>query len=329
MRNQLHNQTKKRFSGGSKAQRNRDFFFESDDDPYEKHLFLASKSLASHQSKFQDISIIRSPSYGKMLLIDKAIQSAEKDEYVYHEALIHPGMLAHPHPESVLILGGGEGASLREVLRYPSVLRATMVDIDGELVELCRKHLPEWSAGAYEDPRASIVITDGKAWIEEKQETYDVIFMDLTDLVTVGASFHLYSLTFFNALRRALNPGGVLVVQASELSILESFSHCCIRKTMARVFPAIRTYLQYVPSFFSEWSFIVATDDATKLSMSSKTIDRRIAERLKRPLRFYDGESHFRMFSISKDLQAILKRDGLVLTSAKAYEKAYEASLLV
>jgi spermidine synthase len=135
-------------------------------DGSEMYLFAIDKTIVKKTTAIQDVEIVDTPSYGIVLILDGLIQSAEDDEHTYHEALVHPGMIGHANPREVLIIGGGEGATLREVLRYRSVQRATMVDIDGELVELCKKHLDDWHKGSFRDPRAEVIIADGRAFLE-------------------------------------------------------------------------------------------------------------------------------------------------------------------
>ncbi len=299
-------------------------WFVEDSDPYERHLYEAARWLVRKRTQFQDVSIIHNRGYGKILFLDGALQSAQDDEYQYHEALIHPAMLLHRRPERVLILGGGEGASLREILKHRSVKHVTMVDIDGELVNLCRAYLPEWSAGAFDDPRTTLVIADGKKWVEENEAAFDIIFMDLTDQIDLGPSFQLYTQGFYNTLRSRLNPGGLLVVQASELSICEYFSHSSISKTLASVFAHTQTYAQHIPSFFAQWSFIVAADAVIPRHVNATSWDRRIARRLAKPLRLYDGESHNRMFALPKDLVAWIRKSGVVVKDPESFSVAYD-----
>ena len=295
-----------------------------DADPDQRHVYEVSGWFAEEQSDYHHIEICTTRAFGRLLALDGAIQSSECDEHVYHEALVHPAMLMHPHPESALILGGGEGASLREVLRHRSVQRATMIDIDGRLVALCRQHLPEWSAGAFDDPRARLVIADGKRWVEESPDQFDFICMDLTDQVDLGASFPLYTQSFFRRLHRQLSPHGVLVVQAGELSPADSFSHCTIRRTLATVFEQVHSYTQCVPSFATEWSFVVASKADAALP-GAREVDEALARRLAAPLRFYDGGAHARMFALPRAVRAVLDRDGIVNTDAETFARARAA----
>ena len=300
------------------------WYFENAD-PHERHLYQVKRWIVSKRSEFQHVGIIESDSYGKLLFLDGAVQSSQRDEYMYHEALIHPAMTLHANPERVLVLGGGEGASVREALRYPGVKHVTMIDIDGELVELCAKHLPEWSAGAFDDPRLRLVIADGKQWIEQTDEKFDVIFMDLTDQIDLGPSLQLYSQGFYKTIKSRLNPGGIFLVQSGEVSVCECFSHGTIRKTLASVFPQVESYVQHIPSFFASWSFIVASMTPQE-TPTTEELDRRILARLGGELRFYDGQTHKRMFMLPKDLRHLLATNGMIHITGNDFEKAFEAS---
>src|SRR6202162_5099890 len=130
---------------------------------------------------FQSVAVLRTAAFGKLLVLDGDTQSSQADEKIYHEALVHPAMAAASERAEVLILGGGEGATLREVLRDATVRRCTMVDIDGEVVELSKRYLPEWSAGAFDDPRARVVIGDALAFLKEDGGTYGAILSGLTE----------------------------------------------------------------------------------------------------------------------------------------------------
>src|SRR5262249_47926390 len=159
--------------------------------------------------------------YGRMLVLDGAIQSAEDDEALYHEMLVQPAMILHPHPENVLIIGGGEGATLREVLVHSSVRSAIMVDIDQEVVALCREHLGAWHCGAFDDPRVQVVYGDGRAFVENDDRYYDVVIVDVVDMLDNGPAQALYTRQFYELLYRRLHPQGIVVVQGLEFSFLD------------------------------------------------------------------------------------------------------------
>jgi spermidine synthase len=249
-----------------------------------------------------------------MLVIDGKTQSAEDDEYVYHEALVHPAMLTHPDPRSVLIIGGGEGATLREILSYQSVERVVMVDIDRELVELCQKLLPEWHQGAFADTRVELIYADGKDYIEQTEATFDVVIVDVCDALEQGPALALYTEHFYRQVRERLAPGGLLVVQAMELSGLDYNDHVQVRDTLLKVFSLVKSYATFIPSFWSQWGFVIASDGLDPSAMSRAVLDERLrtrgpagAEDLGSTLDFYDFETHVRMFALSRDVRAVLE----------------------
>ncbi|HBN8304290.1 TPA: spermidine synthase [Pseudomonas aeruginosa] len=137
-----------------------------DSDPFDQYVYRLRRVLYQGRTRWQNVLIADTYNYDRVLMLDGAIQSAESDESLYHELLVQPAMLAHDEPRDVLIIGGGEGATLREVLSHASVRRAVMVDLDRELVELCREHLFQWHQGAFDDPRSELLTEDGRAYLE-------------------------------------------------------------------------------------------------------------------------------------------------------------------
>jgi len=281
--------------------------------PYESHNFAVKSFLYTGRTAFQDVAILDTHEYGKILVIDGRTQSAEDDEYIYHEALVHPAMLTHADPRSVLIIGGGEGATLREVLRYRSVERVIMVDIDRELVELCQKHLPEWHEGAFQDPRVELVFADGKEYVEQTDAAFDVIVIDVCDALEQGPALSLYTEEFYRRVQERLTPGGLLVIQAMELSGLDYRDHRSVRDTLLKVFPLIRSYSTFIPSFWSEWGFLIASEGLDPAAMAPALLAERLASRgpvgaedLRTALDFYDPDTHVRMFLLPKDVKAAM-----------------------
>src|SRR5438132_5349526 len=160
--------------------------------------------------------------YGKPVVLEGRSQPSEADDSIYHEALVHPGMLACDHaPESGLVIGGGEGATLREILRYPSVRRGVMVDIDGEVVELCKKHLPEMHQGIFEDPRADVRHEDARAYLEKSSERFDFITIDLVEPLEEGPACLLFTKEFYTLVRDRLTPGGAMTLPAGMTTLNE------------------------------------------------------------------------------------------------------------
>ncbi len=172
---------------------------------------LVTRRLHEEQTPYQHLEIYESPRFGRMLVLDGAVQTTEADEFIYHEMLAHPGLLTHPAPRRALIIGGGDGGLLEETLKHP-LERATMVEIDGAVVRWSRQYLDVISAGAFDDPRARLVIGDGIAYVGDARERVDVALVDSTD--PVGPAAGLFSGEFYAVLADRLTPDGVLVVQS-------------------------------------------------------------------------------------------------------------------
>jgi spermidine synthase len=286
--------------------------------PDEIHMFKRSGKILAQQTQFQELQYVETETYGGVLVLDGAVQSAETDEYVYHEALVHPAMIAHPHPKSVLILGGGEGATLREVLKYPTVERAVMVDLDGELVEFCKLHLTSWHQGAFDDPRVELRHEDGRAYLENTHEQFDVIIFDITDGIPEGPAIGLYTREFHKLCCDRLTKEGVMAVQACRLTLSYWEEHAVIRETLGTAFPVVRSYITFIPSFLVTWGFLLATKGVDPLQLSADTISKRIMERgLTDKLRMYDEIAHSVMFCMPKELRANLAKPSRILEDGK------------
>lgn len=224
--------------------------------------FRVSSILAECQTSFQRVRIYNTPAFGKVLVLDDETQSAERDEKVYHESLVHPAMSTfggENTPRRVLIIGGGECATAREVLRYPSIENVTMVDIDGELMELCREHLPEWGMGAWSDKRLNILAEDAYTWLNEyRGDKFDVIIMDLCDpdFTDKGNQINrFYTREFTGLVYRTLNEHGVFVMQCGDYETM-GISASPVFDTFRR--EQCHTYTVFIPSFTSMWGFLIA-----------------------------------------------------------------------
>lgn len=272
--------------------------------PYEGHLHGVKRIIYTGKTKFQQVDIVDSYSFGKCLFLDGKLQSSEYDEWVYHESLVHPAMVTHPNPRKVLIIGGGEGATAREILRYPSVERVVMVDIDRELVELCKSYMPEWSQGAFEDPRFELVISDGRKFIEESSEMFDVVILDLTDPIPGTPSVFLYTKEFYELVKRRLSNNGVMVTQATSLRFsLETFAK--IRNAVSTTFPIVKPYTAPTISFLSFWGFVLGSLGRDPLSFNSEDINIRLRS-LRGDLQFYNGYTHRCLFQLPRKVRETL-----------------------
>ena len=280
-------------------------------------LYGLEEILYSGKTKYQKVDIVRTRDYGLALVLDGLLQSAEVDEFIYHEVLVHPVMLTHPSPRDVLVIGGGEGATIREVERYRDVETITMVDLDGELIEIVKKRLPSWSQGAFGDKRLKLVISEGRSFLEDQpDDSYDVIIMDATDPVEWGPAAKLYTKEFYSTAFRKLRGGGILVTQASSLSH-SLRTYLSILHTLGEVFPRTCGYSVYVKSFASVWGFAVGSKGRLPSEMTGKDVDEMIKSRKLRGLRFYSGRIHEALFSLTEALTRSWKAETLTLTDEK------------
>jgi len=269
--------------------------------------------IAWQRTRYQDVAIVELEGIGKTLIIDGKTQSAAVDEKVYHEALVHPALVAHGSPRKVLVLGGGEGATLREVLKYKTVSEAVMVDIDEGVVELSRRYLPEWHRGSFDDPRARLVFEDGRKFVEEavkRGESFDAVIVDLVDPLAGGPALKLYTVEFYKLLAELVGSEGVIVTQATSPAFyLEVF--CTVASTISHAFKVVRPYWAYVRSFGGAWGFVFASQQKDAASLSPSEVDARVEKLIEggsSALEFYDGQAHVAMFALSKGLRKELSK---------------------
>jgi spermidine synthase len=256
----------------------------------------AEKVLFDSETEHQHLIIFETLEFGRVMMLDGIVQLTTRDEFVYHEMMAHVPLFAHGRAKKVLIVGGGDGGVLREVLRHPEVKSATLCEIDSGVIELCRAHFPEISAGAYDDRRTKIVIADGTKFVAETDERFDVIMVDSTDPIGPGAV--LFTKDFYAYCRRALAKGGVLVtqnglpfLQAGELKQSLGF----FRDLFADAF----AYLATTPSYFGgPMSYGWATDDARLRHHRRKKIERRYEKAGAFPTRYWRPEVHVAAFAL-------------------------------
>jgi spermidine synthase len=285
--------------------------------PWDIYAHGISHTLAYRKTEFQEMYIVETGAYGKALVLDGKWQSCTGDEFLYHEPLVHPAMLAQGNPHNALILGGGEGATAREVLRWNGIRRAVMIDIDGEVVEACREHLPEMHQGAFDDPRLEIVIEDALRYLDETTSTFDVVISDLSDPIEEGPSFKLFTREYFEKARRVLAPDGVFVVQAGPVSPVEMPLHCRLASTLRAVFPHTASLTSYVPTYAAPWSYILASDRPLDTRPNPDEIDRQLAEKTSGGLRMLDGIALLGLYQLPKHLRTAIAEETRVYTLAE------------
>lgn len=279
--------------------------------PGTAHMFGVVNFLKSLKTKYQQIEVADTDIFGRILILDGKIQSAESDEYIYHEALVQPAMLLNPAPRRVLVIGGGEGATLREVLKHSLVEELVMVDLDQQVVDICRELLPSWHQGSFEDQRLKLFYMDARDFLESKEQLFDVIISDVPEPVESGPALKLFTRQYFELVKKRLAPQGLLALQAGDYGLPFIDAHSSIYNTIRQVMPFVQSYRAFVPSFNTEWGFIIASIDQTYLFAPEK-IDLLIKER-NINLKYFDGETYKSIFALPKDIRKLLAEENKVI----------------
>ncbi len=227
--------------------------------------------------------------FGRLFRLDGHFMTSEKDEFFYHENLVHPAALTHPKPVRALIVGGGDGGSAEELLKHPSIESVTLAEIDASVVAISRKYLPSVHGGAFDDPRLTLRIGDGFDYVRSGLGRYDLIVLDLTD--PGGPSEALYTTDFYRACASRLERDGAMTLHiASPVAHPER-----IRATLSalrQAFPVVTPYLTSIPLYGGLWMMACASATLDPCILDAGEIDRRIAARAIAKLRYYNGDMH-------------------------------------
>jgi len=257
--------------------------------------------LHSEKSDFQEVEIIETEAYGKMLLLDGLVMTTEKDEFFYHEMISHIPMLAHPNPQKVLVVGGGDGGTVREVLKHTSVEEVILCEIDEAVINVSKKFLPQ-IAGKLDDPKVVINIEDAVEYMKRQQESFDVILIDSTD--PLGPGVGLFTEEFYTNAKKALKKNGVLAAQ-SESPILNQKELGLISKLLKKVFPVVKTYTAPVPTYpGSFWSWTFCSENIHPFN----NINEKSAEIIEKSCKFYNKEIHKSVFVLPNFIKNIVNQ---------------------
>ena len=286
--------------------------------PWDIYAHAIDCILAQKKTAYQEMYIVESNGgYGKGLILDGRWQSSTADEFLYHEALVHPAAICHGEPRKVLVLGGGEGATIREVLRWKTVEKVVMVDIDGEVVTACRQHLPEMHQNAFEDPRLELIIGDALKFLDLASQEWDIIISDLSEPVESGPSFQLFTKEFFAKIQRVLMPNGFFVLQAGSLSPIELTLHARLARTLSSVFDNVQSYHSYIPTFGTPWGFLLGSALSIDPRPEPEGTDKLLAEKTSGGLRMFDGTTMLGMFQQAAHIRKAIEEETEVYTISK------------
>jgi spermidine synthase len=265
------------------------------------------KHVCSQTTQFQQVDIIDTQNLGRVVILDKKVQSAELDEFIYHEALVHPAMITHPNPKSILILGGGEGATLREVLKHETVQKVVMVDIDQEFVDLCKRYLRKWHRGSFKNKKVEILFQDAFDYMRKTECMFDIIIADISDPIDEGPALKIYTKEFYSLVKKVLSPRGIFVTHATEVhyAMYKKTAENIVR-IIRNIFPIAKLYFEYIPSFICLWGFAIASAKYNPKTISSSTIENRLQRRKVKDLLYYNALVHKRMFTLPGCLKKFL-----------------------
>ena len=266
-------------------------------------VYFTGTLVERRQTPFQVLEVFETPELGRMFRLDGANMTSERDEFFYHEPLVHPAAAAHPGPRRALVIGGGDGGSSEELLKHSTLELVHMAELDPAVIEVSKAQFAKVHRGVFANPRLKVTVGDGLEYLRTTEVRYDIVTMDLTD--PVGPSVELYTPATFALARGAMAPGGALT-----LHIGSPFSHPDrVRATIGnlrRVFARVTPYFVHIPLYGSVWGFACASDTLDPREATPRAIDQVIARRGIGDLQYYNGEVHQAMFALPNYIRKML-----------------------
>ncbi len=266
-------------------------------------VYFEGTLIDSLQTQFQLIEVFDTPALGKLMRIDGANMTSERDEFFYHEALVHPAAIAHASPRNVLIIGGGDGGSSEEILKHPSIERVVLAELDQGVIDIAKKHFQSVHHNVFANPKLDVRIGDGMAFVKTTTERFDLIYLDLTD--PIGSAEALYTQMFYADCKRALAEGGALV-----LHIGSPFSHPQrVAESIANlraVFSIITPCFTHVPAYGATWGFAVASDAVDPSAVTAAMVEQRLNDRGIGDRQYYNGEMHTAMLALPEYVKTLI-----------------------
>jgi spermidine synthase len=263
----------------------------------------STREFERFQSPFQTVEVHDTRPFGTLFRLDGHFMTSEKDEFFYHENLVHTAAIAHPAPERALIIGGGDGGSAEELLKYSTMKSVTLIEIDLAVIDIARKYFGAVHRGALSDARLTIKVEDGLAFVRSATETFDLIVLDLTD--PGGPSEPLYTADFYRACGARLNPTGAMTLHiASPVAHPER-----IRAGLGNLraaFAVVTPYLVNVPLYGGLWMMASASATLNPSYLTPLDVDRRIAQRKIRDLQYYNGDMHRAGFALPNFIRELV-----------------------
>lgn len=272
--------------------------------------FKIDKVLFEEHTDFQDLIIFENSMWGKVLALDGVIQTTEQDEFVYHEMMGHVPLVSHGKAEQVLVVGGGDGGLLRELLKHKEIRKIVLVEIDPEVIRFSKEHLSFISQGSLDDPRVEIVIQDGMDYVKNTDRTFDVIFCDSTDPIGPGAV--LFTDAFYQGCKEALNEGGIFVNHAG-VPATQRDELPMVYGKLKKQFKEVSFYLGVIPTYVGGYmAFGFSTDSPAYHQLSDQEIQERV-ERIEGKMKYYNAKIHKASFSLPTFISEALYEEESIL----------------
>ncbi len=255
------------------------------------------RTLHTEQTDFQKLDMVETDEFGNMLLLDGMVMTTERDEFVYHEMVAHPALVTHPNPKHVLVVGGGDGGVIREVLKHVEVEKAVLVDIDGKVIQYSKQYLPS-IAGKLEDPRVEVLVDDGFMYIHNHKNAFDVIMVDSTE--PVGPAVHLFERGFYQGIYDALKEDGIFVAQTDnpwfKADLIKQ-----VNRDVKEIFPITRLYVANIPTYPSGlWTFTMGSKKYDPLQV-------KVEEIKEMETKYYTPELHHAAFALPRFVRDLVK----------------------
>lgn len=258
-----------------------------------------TETIHTEQTEYQHLAVINTLDFGKALVLDGLVQITEKDEFIYHEMIVHPILMSHPNPQKVLVIGGGDGGSIREVVKYASVQQADLTEIDEHVILACRKYLPEISC-ALTDKRVRLFIEDGLDFVKRKKDFYDIVIVDSSD--PIGPAEGLYSQEFYTDIHQVLKSDGILVAQTGS-PLFNKDLLAAATSRISKLFPITETYLTAISTYTGGfWTFTLGSKqyDPAQVKPGKKLLKTM-------SLKYYNEDIHKACFALPNFVRELLK----------------------
>jgi spermidine synthase len=267
------------------------------------YFIRSRRAYEKFRSPFQAVEVHESAEFGKLFRLDGHFMTSEKDEFFYHENLVHVAAITHPQPERALVIGGGDGGSSEELLKYPSITAVTLVEIDLAVVDIARKYLQSVHRGAFDDPRLALRIEDGFAYVRNSRDAFDLIVLDLTD--PGGPSTELYTSDFYAACAARLSPVGAMTLHLGS-PVAHPQRIRDVLEALRSAFPVVTPYLTSIPLYGGLWMMAMCSPSLDPRQLTSIEVDRRLTRRGVGHLQYYNGDMHRAALALPNFVRALV-----------------------